>query len=114
MSSNATAAGEEHKVGDILVAVVRDVEHANVQLLNHQRARRDTLRRIPCEDQIYCVVCGGIESLDAEVFVIDKAMVCVGFYRKGLRPSRVGGDGLDIFNAATHAVKLHGDIRRAI
>ena len=50
MRRDTRTAREEHEVGDVLVAIMRDVERADAGLLDHQRTSGYWLRRIPGKD----------------------------------------------------------------
>ena len=78
--------------------------------LHPERTSRYRLGRIPAESEIDGVVCGGVESLDAKVTIIDETVVRVGSGRDGARPSRVVRNGFNVFNAAAHAVEGHDDV----
>ena len=101
MGGDAVGLLEEDEFGDVLVAVVGVEEVVSAAALEDERSRRDRLRRIPAEHEVDCVVGSGIEPLDADVAIIDEAMVGVGD----------ATHRLDVFDAPPHAVELHHDVR---
>ena len=88
---------EEYEFRDVLVPVMGVEEVVLPVLLEDEWACRHRLRRIPAEDEIDGIVGGSVQPLDAEIAIIDEAMVgvCHAAYR------------LDVFDATPHAVELH-------
>lgn len=99
-----------NELRDVLVAVVEVEEVVSPRdALHPKRAGGDWLRRIPSEGEVNGVVGGSIEPLDAEVAVVNEAVVGVGDGHRGRRPSH----RLKVFHAPPHTVVLHHDVRRA-
>ena len=73
-----------------------------------QGSRGDGFRRIPLEE-IGDRIVRAVQALDAEVFVVDEALVLVG----GDRRIDWISNRLDILHAAAHMVELHHEVRRA-
>ena len=72
------------KVGDVLVPAVEVEEVIGTRRpLHPQGPRRDRLGRIPAEGEVDRVVRSGIEPLDAEIAVVNKAMVRVSRHLTG-------------------------------
>ncbi len=91
-----------NQVGDVLIAImeIEEVVRAG-RPLHPQGAGGDGLGWIPAESEIDGVVCGGVETLDAEVAVVDETVMRVGcsIHR------------FDVFNPAAHPIELHRDVR---
>ena len=96
------------KIRNVLVAVMEVEEVVCARgALHPQGTCHDRLGRIPTEGEVDVVVRRGIETLNAEVAVVDKAMVDVGSSRDSARPSCTVGHHLDVFNTTPHAIKGH-------
>ena len=100
VGGNAVLRGVVEYLGDVLVAVV-GVEEVETPVLgaHDERTRSDRLGGIPHKLGADGVAVVGIQPLDAEVVVVNKAGV-----RGNLILSR-----LLIVHAAAHTVKSHGD-----
>ena len=105
MRGDAVLRGVVEYLGDVLVAVV-GVEEIEVPILgtHDERTRSDRLGGIPhklCTDG---VAVGGIQPLDTEKVVVNKAEVC----------GNLTGTRLSIVHATTETIKGHGDDRVAL
>ena len=93
------------KVGDVLVSIVEVEEVVSARVALHpQGSSGDGLGRVPSKSKVNRVVCGGVQALDAEIAVVNKAVMGIGD----------GTNGFDIFDAAAHAVEGHDDVGRAV
>ena len=117
MRGNAAGGLVGDKVGDVLVPVVEVEEVIGTRRpLHPQGPRRDRLGRIPAEGEVDRVVRSGIEPLDAEIAVVDEAVVRVSRHRHDEIGFAVADDALfggccfKVFDPAAHAVEGHHDV----